>query len=212
MTSIRALTADDHPMILEGLRSVLPRLGIEVAGQASSADEVLTMYKQVKPDVVVLDVRFGDGPTGLDIARDLLRSDPRARIVFYSQFDQQQVVRDAYKLGGAAFVTKSEPETVLCDAIREAALGKVYFVPTIAERLALLGVMGDKSPRSCLNDREFEVFTRLARGCTNNEIAEQLLLSSKTIGVVAQTVREKLGVERAADLTRLAVRYGVLEP
>ena len=206
------LLADDHPLILEGLRAALGKRGMRVVGETGSADEVVSRFRQCKPDVLVLDLRFGQGATGLDAARSLLSKEPGARIVFYSQFDQDEVIREAYRLGAAAYITKNQPPDVLEQAIKEAAAGKTYFVPAIAERLAMLGVRGDESPRARLDAREAEVFVQLANGMTNNEIAEQMSLSSKTIGVIAQAIREKLGVQRAAEMTRLAVRYGMIDP
>lgn len=206
------LLADDHPLILEGLRTVLTKQGMKVVGEVMSVGDIVPRVKQLRPDVAVLDVRFGPGPTGLDVARDLLSQQPGARVVFYSQFDQDEVIRDAYRLGGAAFVTKNQPPEVLFEAITAAAQGRTFFPPAIAERLAVLGLHGDDSPRARLDPRELEVFLHLANGLNNNEIAERMGLSSKTIGMVGQTVREKLGVQRAADLTRLAVRHGMIEP
>lgn len=206
------LLADDHPLILEGLRTVLTKQGMKVVGEVMAVGDIVPRIKQLRPDVAVLDVRFGPGPTGLDVARDLLSQQPGARVVFYSQFDQDEVIRDAYRLGGAAFVTKNQPPEVLFEAITAAAQGRTFFPPAIAERLAVLGLHGDDSPRARLDPRELEVFLHLANGLNNNEIAERMGLSSKTIGMVGQTVREKLGVQRAADLTRLAVRHGMIEP
>lgn len=212
MNAVRVLIADDHPLIIEGLVAALRRLGLRVVGQVEAAAEVIRKYTQTRPDVLVLDVRFGPGPSGLDIARELIALDPKARIVFYSQFDQNEVIREAYRLGGAAFVTKNTPPEVLASAIGEAHAGKTFFLPHIAERLALLGVRGDHSPRALLDKRELEVFMLLAGGLTNNEIADRMNLSAKTIGVIAQSVKEKLGVQRATDMTRLAVRHGMLDP
>jgi two-component system invasion response regulator UvrY len=212
VATIKVLLADDHPLILEGLRAALTKRGMRVVGETGSADEVVGRYRQCRPDVLVLDLRFGQGATGLDVARSLLSKEPEARIVFYSQFDQNEVIREAYRLGASAYITKNQPPDVLAQAISEAALGKTYFVPAIAERLALLGVRGDESPRARLDAREAEVFVQLANGLTNNEIAAQMSLSSKTIGVIAQAIREKLGVQRAAEMTRLAVRYGMIDP
>lgn len=210
--AVRVLIADDHPLIIEGLSAALKRLGLKVVGQVETAREVISKYIECQPDVLVLDVRFGPGPTGLDVARELLAQEPAARIVFYSQFDQNEVIREAYRLGGAAFITKNTPPEALARAIGEAHAGKTFFLPEIAERMALLGVRGDPSPRSKLDEREVEVFMQLAGGLTNNEIAARMNLSSKTIGSIGQTVREKLGVQRATDLTRLAVRHGMIDP
>ena len=212
MATIKVLLADDHPLILEGLRAALSKRGMKVVGEVGSAGEVLGRFKQTRPDVLVLDLRFGPGATGLDVARELLGEQPDARVVFYSQFDQDEVIRDAYRLGAAAFVTKNQAPDVLAQAITDAAQGKTFFIPAIAERLALLGVRGDDSPRAKLDAREAQVFVQLANGFTNNEIAERMSLSAKTIGVIAQTIREKLGVQRAAEMTRLAVRYGMIDP
>lgn len=191
---------------------MLTKQGMKVVGEVMSAGDVVPRVKQLRPDVAVLDVRFGPGPTGLDVARELLAQQPGSRVVFYSQFDQDEVIRDAYRLGGAAFVTKNQKPEILFEAITVAAQGKTFFPPAIAERLAVLGLHGDESPRARLDARELEVFLHLASGLNNNEIAEQMGLSSKTIGMVGQTVREKLGVQRGAELTRLAVRYGLIDP
>ncbi len=212
MATIKVLLADDHPLILEGLKAALTKRGMRIVGETGSADEVIGQYRQLRPDVLVLDLRFGEGPTGLDVARGLLSKEPEARIVFYSQFDQDEVIREAYRLGASAYITKNQSPDVLAEAIKEAARGKTYFVSSIAERLALLGVRGDTSPRSRLDERETEIFVQLANGLTNNEIAARMSLSSKTIGVIAQAIRDKLGVQRAAEMTRLAVRYGMIDP
>jgi two-component system, NarL family, invasion response regulator UvrY len=212
MTALRVLIADDHPLIIEGLIGALKRLGLRVAGQVQRATDVVANYMQTRPDVLVLDVRFGPGPTGLDVARELIARDASARIVFYSQFDQNEVIREAYRLGGAAFITKDTRPDVLARAISEAHAGRTFFLPEIAERLALIGVRGDPSPRAMLDEREVEVFMLIAAGLNNNEIAERMSLSAKTIGSIGQAVKEKLGVQRATDMTRLAVRHGMLDP
>lgn len=212
MTALRVLIADDHPLIIEGLIGALKRLGLRVAGQVQRATDVVANYMQTRPDVLVLDVRFGPGPTGLDVARELIARDASARIVFYSQFDQNEVIREAYRLGGAAFITKDTRPDVLARAISEAHAGRTFFLPEIAERLALIGVRGDPSPRAMLDEREVQVFMLMAAGLNNNEIAERMSLSAKTIGSIGQAVKEKLGVQRATDMTRLAVRHGMLDP
>lgn len=212
MATIKVLLADDHPLILEGLKAALTKRGMRVVGDTGSADEVIERFGKLRPDVLVLDLRFGQGPTGLDVARRLLSKEPEARIVFYSQFDQDEVIREAYRLGASAYITKNQPADVLASAITDAARGKTYFTSAIAERLALLGVRGDDSPRARLDARETEIFVQLANGLTNNEIAARMSLSSKTIGVIAQAIRDKLGVQRTAEITRLAVRYGMIDP
>ena len=212
MKSIGVLIADDHPMIIQGLIGALKREGVQRVADASSADDVIAQFERTHPDVVVLDIRFGGRTTGLHVARELLARHPQARIVFYSQFDQDEIVKEAYRLGGMAFVTKSGPPDELTAAIRQAHVGKLYFPAAIANRLALLGVRGDDSPQSTLAPRELEVFTLMAQGLTNAEIAERMNLSVKTISNVSQAIKEQLGVHRPADITLLAVKHGLVTP
>ncbi|WKB50697.1 response regulator transcription factor [Eleftheria terrae] len=211
---IKVLIADDHPLIVEGLVSALKREHIDCVAQACEAADVLPAFEAGPPDVViVLDIRFGEGQaSGLDVARALLERHPKARIVFYSQFDQDELVREAYRLGGLSFVTKNAPVDVLAAAIRHAHEGRLYFATQIAQRLALLNVRGDESPQSKLDARELEVFKRMALGMTNLEIAEAMSLSPKTISNVSQSIKEQLGVHRPAEITRLAVRHLLISP
>lgn len=211
MTQIRVFIADDHPLIIEGLTTALTRCGIDVVGSTTLAADVLAGYQRSRPDVLVLDVRFGEGTTGLDIAREQLAFQPNPRIVFYSQYDQDEVIREAYRIGGEGFVLKSMPPETVADAIRQVHEGKTHFLPQIAERLALIGVRGDDTPRAKLDTREFEVFRLLALAKTNAEIGEELGLSLKTISSVSQSVKDKLGVQRTGELTRLAIRHKIIE-
>lgn len=201
MRSVQVLLADDHPLIIEGLTTALARHHIKVVGQATTTGEVLAKYAECQPDVLVLDVRFGEVTTGLDVAREALRQHPDARIVFYSQFDQDEIVFEAYRVGGAAFVTKNTAPAALAEAIQQANDGRIHFQPGIAERVALIGVRAP--PLSKLDARELEVFEQMARGRTNVEIAESMSLSPKTISMTSQSIKDKLGVQRPAEITLL---------
>jgi DNA-binding NarL/FixJ family response regulator len=210
--AIRVMLADDHPIVMTGFAMSLAGQGMDVVGQAKTPDEAVAMYTEHKPDVAVLDIRFGTGLTGLDAAQNILKLDPQARIVFLSQFDQDSLIKETYRLGAHAFVTKDCDPNDLADAVRYAAQGKLYFPPQIAERLASIAVRGDVSPQSQLDERSLEIFKLMAEGLTNTEIAERLNLSTKTISNISQSVKEKLGVHRQAYITKLAVKHGLIEP
>jgi two-component system invasion response regulator UvrY len=210
--SIRVMLADDHPIVMTGFAMSLAGVGMDVVGQAKTPDEATGMYAALKPDVLVLDIRFGTELTGLDAARHILAKFPAANIVFLSQFDQDSLIKETYRLGARAFVTKDCDPADLASAVRQAHEGKLYFLPQIAERLAKLSVGGDASPQSQLDQRGLEIFKLMAEGLTNAEIAEQLKLSTKTISNISQSVKEKLGVHRQAYITKLAVRHGLIEP
>jgi DNA-binding NarL/FixJ family response regulator len=209
---IRVMLADDHPIVMTGFAMSLEEAGMEVVGQAKSPSEAAAMYDELRPDVLVLDIRFGTELTGLDAAHNILKADPNARIVFLSQFDQDSLIKETYRLGAHAFVTKDCDPADLATAVRHARDGKLYFLPQIASRLASLAVRGDVSPQSQLDERGLEIFKLMAEGLTNAEIAEKLNLSTKTISNISQSVKEKLGVHRQAYITRLAVKHGLIEP
>ena len=212
MKKIRVMLADDHPIVMTGFAMSLEGQGLHVVAQARTPEEALEQYQRHKPDVAVLDIRFGDQLTGLDVAKQILAQAPDAAIVFLSQFDQDSLIKETYRLGGRAFMTKDCDPADLAAAVRRAHDGELYFLPHIAERLANLSVRGDASPQSQLDERALEIFTLMAEGLTNAEIAEKLDVSTKTISNISQAVKEKLGVHRPAYITRLAVKHGLIEP
>jgi two-component system invasion response regulator UvrY len=211
-TAIRVLLADDHPIVMTGFAMSLESEGMQVLGQARTPQEAIAQFGALQPEVLILDIRFGAELTGLDAARQILQKYPAANIVFLSQFDQDALIKETYRLGARAFVTKDCDPVDLALAVRRASLGELYFMPQIAERLANLSVRGDASPQSTLDERELDIFTSMAEGLTNVEIAEKLNLSAKTISNVSQTIKEKLGIHRPALITKLAVKHGLIEP
>jgi two-component system invasion response regulator UvrY len=212
MSSTSVMIADDHPLIVEGLTSVLARHGLSVVGSASEAASVASVYATLKPDVLVLDLRFGEGSMGgLDVMQALLASHPNARVIIYTQFDQDEIVREAYQRGAKAFVTKNTDPTELAETIVKVNQGETVFLPPIATRLALMTVRGDESPIAKLQPREVEVFKFMAQGLTNVEIAERMNLSPKTISTTSQSIKDQLGIHRAADITLMAVKCGLIE-
>lgn len=210
--TIRVLLADDHPIVMTGFAMSLTAEGMEVVGQAKSPTEAVQQFFATQADVIVLDIRFGAEMTGLDAAKQILEKQADAQIVFLSQFDQDALIKETYRLGAKAFVTKDCDPADLAIAVRRAAQGELYFMPSIAERLANLSVRGDTSPQTVLDERSLAIFKLMAEGLTNVEIAEKLDLSQKTISNISQSVKEKLGIHRPALITKLAVKYGLIEP
>lgn len=209
---IRVLLADDHPIVMTGFAMSLAAEGMDVVGQAKTPQEAVELYVALQPDVVVLDIRFGAEMTGLDAAKHILEKQPHAQIVFLSQFDQDALIKETYRLGAKAFVTKDCDPADLAVAVQRASQGELYFMPQIAERLANLSVRGDASPQTLLDERSLEIFKLMAEGLTNVEIAEKLDLSQKTISNISQAVKEKLGIHRPALITKLAMKHGLIEP
>jgi two-component system invasion response regulator UvrY len=210
-STLRVVLADDHPLLMAGFATAIAKIvSAEIVGQTTSPDDVLEHYKSLRPDVLVLDVRFGDKISGFDVARQILLEFPDANIVFLSQFDQDTFVREAYRLGARAFVTKESSTEHLSNAVRAAAKGETYFLPDVKDKLAFIAIRGDTSPQALLDSRELDVLKGIAEGLTNLEIAERLEYSPKMISIISQGVKDKLGLHRPADLTRLAVKHGLI--
>lgn len=210
MTKIRVLVADDHPLITDSLAGALSPHGISHVTAVTDGTKVIQRFEHDKPDVLVLDLWIGP-VRGLEVARELLQKHADARIVIYSQFDKDQFIREAYRVGAKAFIPKSATQEVLAQAIHAAHEGDTFFTKDIAERMALMSVRGEESPQAKLNDRELRVFRLMAMGLTNAEIAKEMNLSSKTIGIITQAIKETLGVQRPADITRLALKYQLID-
>lgn len=212
ITPIRVLLADDHPIVMQGFALSLATMAIEVVGQVTSPADAIESYETLQPDVLMMDLRFGEKLTGLDAAKAVLARHPGANILFLSQFDQDALIKQTYSIGGRGFLTKDISASDLAQAVTDASSGESYFMDRIAKRLASLSVKGDQSPVAVLDAREFEIFLLTAKGRTNQEMAEHLALSQKTISNVTHSLKEKLGTNRIADLTLLAVKYGYIEP
>lgn len=209
--TIRVILADDHPIVMTGFAMSLEAEAISVIAQVKTPEAAIHAYLELAPDVIVLDIRFGSELTGLDAAKTIIQQHPDASVIFLSQFDQDALIKEAYRIGARAFVTKDCNPDELVLAIEKAYEGELYFMPNIAERLANLSIRGDTSPQSIFEERELLIFTMMAEGLTNVEIAEKLDLSQKTISNVSQSIKERLGIHRPALITKLAVKHGLIQ-
>jgi DNA-binding NarL/FixJ family response regulator len=217
MKPIRILIADDHPLIIAGFIAQAKQ-GLAVVAETAVADDVLPLYDNHLPDIVVLDIAFGDdAAAGLTAATAILAKHSDAKIIFYTQHEQKELIRKAYQLGGRSFVTKKRRNEDLAHVIKEVYAGRLHFLPEIAEKLALLSLSPDDppsndSPRVKLDPRELQVFCLIAQGFTSTEIATELALSVKTISGVTQSIKNKVGLNRPADMARLAIRHKLVDP
>jgi len=211
MSPIKVLIADDHPMLATGVAAVLSSHGIETVETIARVEDLIEAYERVKPDVVILDIMFSPkSPSGIDGARALLQRHPQARVLFYSQFDQDSIIDEAYKAGGRAFVLKDCSGAELAGVVRQVTeTDAPVFPPQVASRIALLRYRGDEAPEARLDAREYQVFQMLAYGWTIQEMAERLNLSTKTASSIATDVKAKLGLRSVRDLHALAIRNQV---
>jgi two-component system, NarL family, invasion response regulator UvrY len=222
---LKTLICDDHAMIAEGLSTSLSKHGIEVVGYVSSSKHVIERYLELQPDVMILDVRFAPGePTGLQVASELLKLDRTARIVFYTQFDDEELILASYRMRCLGFVTKSASLDQLVLAIERAAVRKPYYQPEIEARIWShsgdpdQSTRQDDSPQNLLDSRELAVFKLLALGYTHEEILEQVRSNSgkkyhiRTMRVIVSEIKRKLNIQRTAAFTLLAVKHSLIDP
>ena len=207
--TIRLLIADDHKYLIDGVRLSLDDAGFEVVAQTMSVHDILPLYKEHKPDAVLVDIMFNQDKTGLDVLADVLNIDPEAKIIVFSQYDQDELIQKAYVLGAKAFLTKSVKVDTLIEAVRCATKGEVYFTDDIAQRLAALATRsssGAPSPREVLTAKELDIFCLLAKGLTELEVANELGFHQRTITSNKATIKEKLGISRPAEFTIAALK------
>lgn len=211
MSKIKVLLADDHHLMVEGFRLTLKEWEIDVVEVAYKLDGLVETFFKIKPDVLVIDLRFDISDSavdGLDICEEILSQDPSARIVVFSQFDDEYIIEKAYKIGVLAFIRKDENTEVLVEAVKFASQGKVFFSPATAQQLAL-SVVTEKSPTKLLDEKELKVFKLVADGASLSDIAEKLDFSTKTAGTVLKNIKQKLDIDNQADFTKLAIKYGI---
>jgi len=209
---IRVLLVDDHAVVRTGFRLLLQaQPEISVIAEAESGEAACQHYAEWMPDVTVLDLAM-PGMGGLEALRRIRARHPQARVLALSAYDDPMHARRALREGALGFLSKrSAPETLI-EAVSTVAAGRRYIDPTLAQKLALAEIEGaTRSPVERLSEREFEVFIRLARGATVQKIAEDLRLSSSTVGTHLYNVKQKLGVTNQSELTLLAIRHGLIE-
>lgn len=212
--AVRILIVDDHPIVREGLSSLLSRQpDFEVCGEADDAPSALRLVDETHPDVVTVDISLERG-SGLDLIQRIAKNNPLIRIVACSLHDETLYAERALHAGALGYVNKHEATRTIVKAIRQALNGKVYLSDRMSERLAqrLIGGRGqvETLPVESLSDRELEVFQMIGNGLTTPEIAKQLHLGVKTVETHRRRIKEKLKLTNAAQLARDAAQW-VLE-
>lgn len=208
---IKVLLVDDHAVVRAGYRLLLRNSSeIDIIAEADNGENACRLYADLAPDVVIMDLSL-PGMGGLEAIRRILARDPKARILVFSMHEDMVFVDQAVNAGARGYITKSSAPDVLIDAVRMIARGKSYLDDETAQTLAYQKLRGGDTPFSGLSTREFEIFCYLAEGMNSGEIADRLSLSYKTIANYSTQVKSKLNVGSIAELTRLAIRHGLIE-
>jgi DNA-binding NarL/FixJ family response regulator len=212
----RILLADDHTLVREGLRMVLDaQPDLRVVAEAGDGTEALRMGLREEVHLAVIDVAM-PGMTGLRVARELGERRPDLRVLMLSMHDNEQYFFEALKAGASGYVLKSGANRDLVDACRAAMRGEPFLYPgavTAIVRDALERLRaGEEVPRDPLSPREQDVVKLIAEGHTSDEIAVRLHIARKTVERHRSNALAKLGMRNRVDLTRYAIRRGLVEP
>jgi two-component system response regulator NreC len=207
---IRVLVVDDHSVVRAGVRLLLDNEDdMEAVGEAADAREALEMAGKLTPDVILMDVGL-PGTTGVDAAAEIRLILPDVRILMLSMEDDPSYVRQAFANGAIGYVLKEAADAELVTAVRRVASGERYVHPTLGAKL-----VGDSgAPRredDPLSDREREVLSLLALGHTNQEIADRLVVSVRTVEAHRSHILTKLRLSTRAELVRYAIDAGLLD-
>ncbi|WGY01452.1 response regulator transcription factor [Nocardioides sp. QY071] len=213
---IRVLLADDHALVRHGVRLILEQQpDIEVVAEASDGAEVIALLREVEVDLVVLDIAMPT-MTGLQAAREIARRRTPPRVLMLSMHDNEQYFFSALKLGASGYVLKSVVDEDLVSACRAAVRGEAFVYPgamgalvrDYLDRLA----RGERVPATVLTPREDEVLKLIAEGRSSREIAAILSISVKTVEKHRSHILARLGMTDRTQLTRYAIRAGLVEP
>jgi DNA-binding NarL/FixJ family response regulator len=207
---IRVILVDDHNVVRSGLRRLLELGGdVEVVAEANSGEQACDIYNQFQPDVLVMDLSM-PGIGGLEALRRVLLATPKAKIVIFTMHENSTFATQALSAGAKCYVAKSGLADDLLFAVREAAVGRTYISPNIAQKIVMQSISGEHDPIQRLSPREFEVFRLLAEGLSIDDIASTLNISQKTTANYQTILKQKLEVSNAVELVRLAIRHGVI--
>ena len=202
--SIRVFSVDDHPLLREGIATLVnSQPDMVLVGEASTGAEAIQHFKQHMPDVTLLDLRLPD-MSGIDVLIAIRSEFPNARIVMLTTFEGDVEVQRALQAGARGYLLKNMPPVELLDVIRQVHDGKKRIPPEIASQL--LEHMSDEG----LTEREVEVLREVADGNRNREIAERLFISEETVKVHIKHIMEKLGAADRTQAVAIGVRRGII--
>jgi two-component system invasion response regulator UvrY len=207
---IRVMLADDHAVVRAGYRFLLENVqDIEVVAEASSGEEALAQFADVKPDVLVIDLTM-PGIGGMEAIRQLRVSQPAARILVFSMHENAALVEHALQEGAAGYISKNSPPDTLVAAVRRIAAGNIYIDSELAQSMVVQQSRGQREALAGLSSRELQILRLFAEARAIDDIAESLSLSSKTIANYLTQIKDKLNVSSSAELVRLAISKGLV--
>ena len=216
MDKIRVLLADDHPLVRSGLIRLLePHKDITVVGEAEDGEEAIQKAKQLKPDVVVIDLSMPK-VSGVEAAKVLQKECPGARVLVLTMHENEEYVYQIFKSGAGGYILKNAGREEIAKAIRAVAKGERFFSPRVSEIMVegYLRKAEDREKKPApvdvpLTTREKEVLSLIAEGLNNQQIADKLFISPRTVDTHRTNIMQKLDIHDAVNLVRYAIEHGI---
>lgn len=217
MKKIRVLIADDHTIVREGIRMILTaQPDIEVVGEAANGQEAIDLTRKLRPDVVVMDISM-PGVSGINATKAIKAEMPEVNVLALTMHEDETYVFQLLKAGASGYVLKRGAASDLVNAVRAASKGEAFLYPSVAKAVVQDYLQrveaGEERERwDGLTQREREILKLIAEGYTNQEIAQKLYISVKTVQTHRAHILEKLGLHDRTELVRYAIRKGLIEP
>lgn len=207
VTDVRVLIADDHPMVAQGIQSILEEHeALNVVGILSNGREVIDQLDELAPDVILMDLNMPE-MGGLEATEIVLERRPETRVLILSMHDSPEYIASALNHGATGYVLKDVPTEEIANAIQTVMRGQRYLCTGAEGAISPKGGKDD----SPLTGREQTILLQLAQGASNKEVAQTLDISVRTVETHRKNIKRKLGISSTAGLTRYALEHGVLQ-
>jgi two-component system response regulator NreC len=216
MAKIRVLLADDHAIVREGVKMILAKEpDFEMVGEAEDGQQALDLVERMKPNVVVMDISM-PGMGGIEATQQVKERHPGVNVIALTMHEDESYVFKLLRAGASGYVLKRAAAQDLVQAVRSAAKGEAFLYPSVARKvvedyLKRVETGEERERYDGLTEREKEILTHIAQGLSNQQIAQKLYISIKTVQTHRAHILEKLGLHDRTELVRYAIRKGLIE-
>ncbi len=206
----KILLVDDHPLVLEGIRSVIETYPhLDVVGVASGAKEALAIASRCEPEIVIMDINMSE-INGIDAIELFKEKHPNIRILMLSMHDSKEYISTSVMNGASGYILKDVSTSEIISAIDAVASGGTYFSSGVADVLVKMQKEGEKETKGPLSTREQSILVLVAEGKSSREVSELLNISIRTVETHRKNIKSKLGISSTAGLTKYAIENGLI--